>query len=62
MMVHDPYRHAKPKTIYIAVKKPGNPKTCSKRYLPPFHDTTTVEDNKYPTYRRRRVVDGVEVK
>ncbi len=62
MIVYGPYKYAKSKTICIVVKKPGSPKTYNKRYSRPFHDTTTIEDNGYPTYRRRRVMDGVEVK
>ncbi len=62
MIVYSLYGHAKSKAVYMAAKKPGSPKTYNKRYLRPFHDTTIIEDNKYLTYRRRRVVDGVEVK
>ena len=62
MIVYSLYGHAKSKAVYMSAKKPGSPKICNKRYPRPFYDTITIKDNRYLTYRRRRVVDGVEVK
>jgi hypothetical protein len=36
--------------------------TCSKRFPKLFTEETTVGNNDYPEYRRRHVVNGVEVR
>jgi hypothetical protein len=41
---------------------PNAPLTCSKRFPKLFTEKTTVGNNGYPEYRRRHVVDGVEVR
>jgi hypothetical protein len=42
-------------------KYPGAPLTCLKHYPRDFCDATVVNEDGYPTYRRRRVVNGEEV-
>jgi hypothetical protein len=42
-------------------KHPGARSTCSRHYPRSFCDITVVNEDGYPTYRRRQVVDGEDV-
>jgi hypothetical protein len=41
---------------------PNAPLICSKRFPKLFTEKITVGSNSYPEYRRRHVIDGVEVR
>ena len=61
VMVHGPCGSEHPKAPCMQRKYENAPLICSKHYPRDFSDTTVVNEDGYPTYRRRRVVDGAEV-
>jgi hypothetical protein len=61
VMVHGPCGTERPNAPCMQKKHANARLTCSKHYPRDFSDTTVVNEDGYPTYRRRRVVDGAEV-
>ena len=61
VMVHGPCGTQHPHCPCMQRKYPGAPLTCSKYYPRDFYDITIINEDGYPTYRRRRVIDGKEV-
>lgn len=61
VMVHGPCGTQHPNAPCMQRKYSGASLTCSKYYPRDFCDTTVVNEDGYPTYRRRRVIDGKEV-
>jgi hypothetical protein len=62
MIVHGLCGPLKPGAACMRKTNPNAPLTYSKRFPKLFTKETTVGSNGYPEYRRRHVVNGVEVR
>src|SRR6266511_6445901 len=47
-----------PISPYIIKKHPNDLLICTKRFPREFNKTIIINTNKYPTYRRRRIIDN----
>jgi hypothetical protein len=62
VMVHGLYESLKPNVIYMKKIHANALLTCSKRFPKLFANKTIINKDDYPKYRRRRIVDGVNVR
>jgi hypothetical protein len=62
VMVHGLYKSLKPGAICMKKAYANVPLTCSKRFPKLFANKTIVNKNGYPKYRRRRIVDNVNMR
>jgi hypothetical protein len=61
-MVYGLYESLKPSAVCMKKAHANVPLTCSKRFPKLFANETIVNKDGYPKYRRRRIVDGVDVR
>jgi hypothetical protein len=62
VIVHGLYRPLKPGAVYMKKAYANASLTCFKRFSKPFANETIVNSDGYPEYRRRRTVDGVNMR
>jgi hypothetical protein len=62
IMVYNLYKPLKPDVIYMKKAYTNAPLTCSKRFPKLFANKTIINKNGYPEYRRRRIVDNVNIR
>jgi hypothetical protein len=62
VIVYGLYKSLKPGAICMKKAYANVLLTCSKRFPKLFANETIVNKNNYPKYRRRRIVDGIDVR
>jgi hypothetical protein len=62
VIVHNLYEPLKPDAICMKKAYTNALLTCSKRFPKLFANETIINRDSYPEYRRRRIVDGVNVR
>jgi hypothetical protein len=62
MMVHSLCKPLKPGAVYMKKTHTNVPLMCFKRFLKLFANDTIINKNGYTEYRRRRIVDDVNVR
>jgi hypothetical protein len=61
-MVYSLYKSLKSGAIYMKKAYANVPLTYSKRFLKLFANKTIINKDGYPEYRRRRIMDNIDMR